>query len=75
MEELLLQSPTVIGEGVNEDMTKESLEKNEAATEEFKNLYSKYFDEYGFEDFQQNYILSLRNCTSKMKNVNWQRQK
>lgn len=53
LNELLMESPTIIGEGVDEKTQKESLEKAEKAEAEFSKVYGKYLDAHGLENFEQ----------------------
>lgn len=53
LNELLMESRTIIGEGVDEETQKESLKKAEKAEEEFKKVYGKYLDEHGLQNFQE----------------------
>lgn len=53
LNELLMESRTIIGEGVDEKTQKESVEKAEKAQEEFTKVYGKYLDAHGLENFQE----------------------
>lgn len=62
LNELFMESRTIIGEGVDEKTQKDSLEKAGKAEAEFSKVYGKYLDAHGLENFQEkmfSYIVGL----------------
>ena len=53
LNELLIESSAIIGEGVDEKTQKDSLKRTEKAQEEFVKVYEKYLDAHGLEVFQE----------------------
>lgn len=58
----VMDSPSVIGLGVDQQTQKETVEKGQQASEEFEKAYSTYLDSNGMNDFQNGlfgYMLDL----------------
>lgn len=58
----VMDSPSVIGLGVDQQTQKETVEKGQQASEEFEKAYSTYLDSNGMNDFQKGlfgYMLDL----------------
>lgn len=68
LNELLMESRVIIGEGVDEETQKDSLKKAEKAEKEFTKVYGKYLDAHGLENFQEEmfaYITGLHSECEK----------
>lgn len=58
----VMDSPSVIGLGVDQQTQKETVEKRQQASEDFEKAYSTYLDSNGMNDFQNGlfgYMLDL----------------
>ena len=61
----VMDSPSVIGLGVDQQTQKETAGKAQQASEEFEKAYSTYLDSNGMDDFQNGlfgYMLDLYTC-------------